>query len=79
MRFLDRALVSAQQPPLGQRGDPVHCAPDPIQRPCPVPLGISASAATMKIIATISGTPSTTVKNATACPGWAACSDLPSR
>jgi hypothetical protein len=24
MRFLDRALMSAQQPPLGQRGDPVH-------------------------------------------------------
>ena len=24
MRFLDRALVSAQKPPLGQRGDPVH-------------------------------------------------------
>src|SRR5438045_942523 len=33
----------------------------------------------MTIIATISGTPSTTVKNATACPGSAACSDLPSR
>src|SRR3974377_1887853 len=24
MRFLDRALVGAQQPPFGQRGDPVH-------------------------------------------------------
>src|SRR5690349_5228283 len=33
----------------------------------------------MTIIATISGTPSTTVKNATACPGSAACKDLPSR
>jgi hypothetical protein len=47
--------------------------------PGPAPLGTSASAATMKIIAAISGTPNTTVKNATACPGWAACSDLPSR
>src|SRR6266576_3488450 len=24
MRFVDRALVGAQKPPLGQRGDPVH-------------------------------------------------------
>jgi hypothetical protein len=24
MCLLDRALVGAQQPPLGQRGDPVH-------------------------------------------------------
>src|SRR3974390_1477389 len=24
MRFVNRALVGAQQPPLGQRGDPVH-------------------------------------------------------
>jgi hypothetical protein len=31
----------------------------------------------MKIIATMSGTPSATVKNAARCPGWAARSDLP--
>jgi len=31
----------------------------------------------MKTIATISGTPSATVKNTAACPGWAARSDLP--
>src|SRR5689334_16292305 len=33
----------------------------------------------MTIIATSRGTPSATAKNATACPGSAACSDLPSR
>lgn len=39
-----------------------------------MPLGTSASAATMKIIATISGTPSATVRNAATCPDWTGCS-----
>jgi hypothetical protein len=44
-----------------------------------IPLGTSASAATIKTIATISGTPIATPTNANWCPGWAAFSDLPSR
>jgi hypothetical protein len=43
----------------------------------PAPVGTSASAATMKIIATISGTPSATLKNAARCPDWVARSARP--
>ena len=58
-------------PRAGQRAPR---AADHLHRLRPVPLGTSTSATTMKIIATISGTPSATVKNAAGCPGWAACS-----
>ena len=52
MRLLDRPLMGAQQPPLGQRGDPVHSSHTGDLRPRPGRVLIASRSATFEQLAT---------------------------